>query len=52
MDYKEIEKKWQKVWEDEKRFEVPNHVEGKENKYVLNILDDGNCYFGKLQKEL
>ncbi|MBE5735979.1 MAG: leucine--tRNA ligase [Clostridiales bacterium] len=35
MDYENIEKKWQKVWEDEKRFEVPNHVEGKENKYVL-----------------
>jgi len=35
MDYKEIEKKWQKVWQEEKRFEVPNHVEGKENKYIL-----------------
>jgi len=35
MNYSEIEKKWQKVWEDEKRFEVPNHVEGKENKYIL-----------------
>lgn len=35
MDYKEIEKKWQKVWEEEKRFEAPNKVEGKENKYIL-----------------
>jgi leucyl-tRNA synthetase len=32
---KDIEKKWQKVWEDEKRFEVKNHVEGKENAYIL-----------------
>lgn len=35
MDYNVIEKKWQKVWEDEKRFEAPNHVEGKENRYIL-----------------
>lgn len=35
MDHIEIEKKWQKVWEEEKRFEVPNKVEGKENKYIL-----------------
>ena len=35
MDYHEIEKKWQKVWNEEKRFEVPNKVEGKENKYIL-----------------
>ena len=35
MDIHEIEKKWQDVWEKEKRFEVKNHVEGKENKYIL-----------------
>lgn len=35
MDYDVIEKKWQKIWEEEKRFEVPNHVEGKENRYIL-----------------
>lgn len=34
-DFKEIEKKWQDVWEREKRFEVPNHKEGKENAYIL-----------------
>ena len=34
-DFKKIEQKWQKVWEDEKRFEVQNHKEGKENMYVL-----------------
>lgn len=31
----QIEKKWQKIWEEEKRFEVANHCPGKENRYVL-----------------
>ena len=35
MNSKEIEKKWQNIWEKEKRFEVPNHVEGKKNAYIL-----------------
>jgi len=35
MDYEVIEKKWQEVWEKEKRFEAPNKVEGKENRYIL-----------------
>ena len=35
MDYKIIEKKWQDKWEEEKRFEVPNKVEGKKNAYIL-----------------
>ncbi len=35
MNSKEIEKKWQDIWEKEKRFEVPNHVEGKKNAYIL-----------------
>jgi len=35
MDYAEIEKKWQDKWEEEKRFEVPNKVEGKKNAYIL-----------------
>ncbi len=35
MNFQEIERKWQQVWESEKRFEVPNHVEGKKNKYIL-----------------
>lgn len=30
-----IEKKWQDIWESEKRFETANHVEGKENSYIL-----------------
>lgn len=35
MNYQDIEKKWQRIWEDEKRFEVKNKVEGKKNKYIL-----------------
>ena len=34
-NFQEIEKKWQKIWEEEKRFEVKNNVDGKENEYVL-----------------
>jgi len=34
-DFRAIEAKWQQNWEDEKRFEVANHVPGKENYYVL-----------------
>ena len=30
-----IEKKWQGVWEAERRFEVQNHQPGKQNKYIL-----------------
>lgn len=35
MDYQKIEKKWQDIWEKEKRFEVKNHIDGKENRYIL-----------------
>ncbi|MBQ7351541.1 MAG: leucine--tRNA ligase [Clostridia bacterium] len=35
MDYVQIEKKWQEIWEKENRFVAPNNVEGKENKYIL-----------------
>lgn len=31
----EIEPKWQQQWSKEGRFEVQNHVPGKQNKYVL-----------------
>lgn len=34
-DFKAIEKKWQNVWEKEKRFEVKNHEKGKQNQYIL-----------------
>ena len=35
MNFIDIDKKWQDIWEKEKRFEVKNHVDGKENAYVL-----------------
>ncbi|MEG1500284.1 MAG: class I tRNA ligase family protein, partial [Clostridia bacterium] len=31
----EIEPKWQKIWENEKRFQTENIVDGKENEYIL-----------------
>jgi leucyl-tRNA synthetase len=31
----QIEKKWQEYWEKNKTYNVENHVEGKENKYIL-----------------
>lgn len=34
-DFKKIEKKWQDIWEKEKRFEVKNHVKDKKNSYIL-----------------
>ena len=34
-DFKKIEKKWQDIWDKEERYKVPNHVEGKENAYIL-----------------
>ncbi len=34
-NFHEIEAKWQKRWEDEKRFVVKNHEDGKQNEYVL-----------------
>ena len=35
MDFKSIEKKWQDVWEKEKRFEVKNSEPNKKNAYIL-----------------
>ncbi len=31
----EIEKKWQKYWEQNKTYSVKNHEDGKENEYIL-----------------
>jgi len=31
----EVEKKWQKYWEDNNSYSVKNHEEGKENEYIL-----------------
>lgn len=32
---KEIEKKWQDIWDKNKTYKVENHVKGKENSYIL-----------------
>ena len=32
---KHIEKKWQEYWEKNKTYNVENHAEGKENRYIL-----------------
>ena len=34
-NFSEIEKKWQRIWDEEKRFEVRNNEPGKENEYIL-----------------
>ncbi len=34
-DFKMIELKWQQYWEKNKTYKVENHVEGKDNEYVL-----------------
>ena len=34
-DFRAIEKKWQEVWQKDKRFETKDHVPGKENAYIL-----------------
>lgn len=35
---KEIETKWQRKWKEDKVFKVNDHVEGKENYYVLEMF--------------
>ena len=37
IDFKKIEDKWQKKWEQEKIFEVQDNVEGKDNYYVFSV---------------
>ena len=32
---KEIEAKWQKIWDENRTYSVENHAEGKENEYIL-----------------
>lgn len=34
-NFKDIEAKWQKYWENNATYSVKNHVEGKENSYIL-----------------
>ena len=33
---KHIEKKWQEYWEKNKTYNVENHAEGKENRYIFS----------------
>lgn len=37
-NFKEIEPKWQKIWEEQNLFKTYNKVDGKENYYVLTML--------------
>ena len=34
-NFKEIEKKWQNYWDENKTYKVENHAQGKDNEYVL-----------------
>src|SRR3989344_5629481 len=47
-DHKKIEKKWQKAWEDEKLYETPDKVKGKDNHYLLVEFPypSGNLHVG------
>jgi leucyl-tRNA synthetase len=45
---KEIEKKWQKQWEEQKLYQAPDKVEGRENFYhlVMYPYPSGNLHIG------
>lgn len=47
-DHKIIEKKWQEAWRDARAFETADHVEGKENEYILFEFPypSGNLHVG------
>jgi leucyl-tRNA synthetase len=47
-DHKAIEQKWQEAWRDARAFETPDHVEGKENEYILFEFPypSGNLHVG------
>jgi leucyl-tRNA synthetase len=47
-NHKEIEKRWQENWSQNKTFKTPDSVEGKENYYVLSefAYPSGNLHVG------
>jgi leucyl-tRNA synthetase len=47
-DHHDIEKKWQKTWQNEGLYNVKNHEEGKENYYTLTEFSypSGNLHVG------
>jgi leucyl-tRNA synthetase len=47
-NHKEIEKKWQKVWQEKQVYKTPNQKEGAENEYILVEFPypSGNLHVG------
>ena len=47
-DHKQIEAKWQKLWQESGVFNTPDHVKGKENYYFLTEFPypSGNLHVG------
>jgi leucyl-tRNA synthetase len=50
-DPSEIEPRWQRVWADERTWEVSNHPDGRAEAYVLEMLPypSGEPHIGHLK---